>query len=282
MRAPVDLDAAHGVGLDEDHVAQRAERLGVVAGALRRELDAALGGVRHEHLHVGRVDRERDQHRLLLERQVVGLAGGVPTGVARLDERAAELVAQVVGVDRAGERGHRETPVGAGGGRGVRPGVRSRSTSFAVAPERAVSTENWRQRVGRTAPAASGFSRTQAGRPVWAPCCGGGGRWEGGSVSESGEPEERAAIESREDPASAARGRAGRGASQGVLDALTVEEERCLGVDRGGHDVLLGWWRSAGRLHRRSIAPQPVIPVYGALVSRRWRADGPPEPRRFG
>ena len=58
-------------------------------------------------------------------------------------------------------------------------------------------------------------------------------------MSESGEPEERAATEPREKTAAAVGGGAGRGVSQGVLDALAVKEERCLAVDRGGHGVLL-------------------------------------------
>ena len=106
----VDLDAAHGV---EVFIEVRSPTTSgsalwpVRCGATWMPRSAAYVT---EHLDVGGVDRESDRRRLLVERAVVRLASGVPAGMARLDQGTAELVAQVVGIDRAGERRHRGTP----------------------------------------------------------------------------------------------------------------------------------------------------------------------------
>ena len=60
-RHGVDGDLAQLAHVDEDRVLERAERPGVVAGRLRRDAQAVLGGVRDDGGHVGLVAGEDDR-----------------------------------------------------------------------------------------------------------------------------------------------------------------------------------------------------------------------------
>ena len=105
--APVDveLDALQRVGLDEDHVVHGAERLRVVAGALRRDLQAVRARVLDDRDDVLLVRRDCDELRLLYEGGVERLRGSVPTRIAGLDDGALETPLQ--GVARiGGDDGH--------------------------------------------------------------------------------------------------------------------------------------------------------------------------------
>ena len=80
----VDLDALERVGLQQDGVLEVAERAGVVAGALRGDPQAVRRArTRTTAATSSASSGERDQRGALVEDEVVGLAGGVPAGLAR-------------------------------------------------------------------------------------------------------------------------------------------------------------------------------------------------------
>ncbi len=90
----VDLDALQGVGLDEDDVVHRAERLGVVAGPLGRHLHAVRAGELDDGDDVLLVGRHGHELGLLGEGQVERLRGGVPAVAVGLDHSALEAPLQ--------------------------------------------------------------------------------------------------------------------------------------------------------------------------------------------
>ena len=90
----VDLDTLELVGLDEDHVVQCPERLGVVSGALGGDLHPVRAGEVDDLDHVLCVGRHGDERRLLDDGEVEGLRGGVPAVPTGLDHGALETRAQ--------------------------------------------------------------------------------------------------------------------------------------------------------------------------------------------
>ena len=59
-----------------------------MAGGLRRDSEPPLAGVVHDGDDVALVDREGDGFRVQVDRQIEGLAGGIPVAVTG-DDRAA-------------------------------------------------------------------------------------------------------------------------------------------------------------------------------------------------
>ncbi len=92
----VDHDAAEAVGAQQDHVVHRPERLGVVARALRRDLQPVGGRVADDLGDVPLVLGHGHGSRLLGEGGVVGQGGSVPAGLAGLEHRAADASAEPV------------------------------------------------------------------------------------------------------------------------------------------------------------------------------------------
>src|SRR5207244_10623210 len=78
----VDLDAVHLVGLDQQRVAQIAERRGVVAGALRGDPQALALGVEDGGDDLVGVARHGDGSGALVDREVPGWTRLVVAGVA--------------------------------------------------------------------------------------------------------------------------------------------------------------------------------------------------------
>jgi hypothetical protein len=105
----VDLDALEAIGLDEDHVLERAERLGVVAGALRRKPEPVRGCEPDQLHHVLLAGRKRRERRLLGNGEVVGLGGFVPAGVARRHEQSVEAAGPDIEL-AGGNYGHLGSP----------------------------------------------------------------------------------------------------------------------------------------------------------------------------
>jgi hypothetical protein len=88
----VDLDPLERVGLDQDLVVHLAQRLGVVPGALGRDLQAVGPRELDGRDHVGLVGGDDDERGLLDDGRVERLRRSVPSVPARLDHSALEAV----------------------------------------------------------------------------------------------------------------------------------------------------------------------------------------------
>ena len=84
----VDRDAAHPVGLEQDRVREVAERLGVVAGALRCNAKPFGACERDDGRDVLGGLGDSDRGGPLVDREVPGQTGLVPVGVAGADDVA--------------------------------------------------------------------------------------------------------------------------------------------------------------------------------------------------
>ena len=90
LRHDVDLDAAHALRGDQDRVLERRDRRGVVARALRRDLEPGGPRVAHDRQHVGGVGGERDERGALVDGEVPGAPRQVPLGLVGGDDLAAD------------------------------------------------------------------------------------------------------------------------------------------------------------------------------------------------
>ena len=102
----VDLDAAQLVGLEQDRVLHRPERLGVVARPLRGDLEAVVPRVLDDRDDVALVLRDGDERRLLHEAEVESLCRGLPAGTARLDHGAAHPTLELLRCIACLDNGH--------------------------------------------------------------------------------------------------------------------------------------------------------------------------------
>jgi hypothetical protein len=88
------LDAAQAVGPEQDHVVHVPQRLGVVTRALRSDLEPLCLGEADDLRHIARRLGQRDELRVLGEREVVRLRGRIPARLAGSDDRTPHTLLQ--------------------------------------------------------------------------------------------------------------------------------------------------------------------------------------------
>ena len=115
LRGRLDPDVPQPFGPDHQRPADAAVvGGGVVAGALDADLEAVVAGEANRPGDVGRVGRDRDGGRVLVDCQVPGEASLVPAGVSRRMKIAFEGTSKGDHVDGAGvcfgDRVHRGPP----------------------------------------------------------------------------------------------------------------------------------------------------------------------------
>jgi hypothetical protein len=94
-RTGVDRDLLELADVDQEHIVERSERIGVVAGRLRRDPQPVVGGVPDRGDDVVDAPGQRHGGGPQVHRQVEDLADGVPVGIRGGDDAPGHRGGQI-------------------------------------------------------------------------------------------------------------------------------------------------------------------------------------------